>query len=208
MTGEKNRGTTQEKLWNLDDKTLATPAHDELVLKLLNKEYVLKLFNDLFEDKNNVIYFYSHSEVPITTSSGFLSGYWDVVITYCDKHCPIHSDKILINDVNRGGGLYCDLCNNTYSAPDYLYKYLYIEVKPKIESFGAVLRQLNTYRHLLEQKNKPRRVTLKNIYDNVTGLTTLPIVCYSSIIIFTPDLRFKDAFESQGIKVISPLKEE
>jgi hypothetical protein len=36
MTGEKNRYTTTEKLWKIDDKHLSTPKHDELVLQLLN----------------------------------------------------------------------------------------------------------------------------------------------------------------------------
>lgn len=38
MTGEKNRYTTTERLWDIDDKTLHTPAHDEMVLWLLNKD--------------------------------------------------------------------------------------------------------------------------------------------------------------------------
>lgn len=38
MTGEKNRFSTHEKLWKLDDITLSTPKHDEMVLFLLNKK--------------------------------------------------------------------------------------------------------------------------------------------------------------------------
>lgn len=46
MTGEKNRYTTTEKLWKLDDKLLSTPKHDEMVLWLLNKENIINLFNE------------------------------------------------------------------------------------------------------------------------------------------------------------------
>ena len=56
---------------------------------------------------------------------------------------------------------------------------IYIEVKPKIDSFGATLRQINTYQRLVRGSNG-------NIY------------------LFTEDLRFKEEFESQDIKVISP----
>lgn len=30
MAGEKNKFTTQEKLWKLDDTQLSTPKHDEI----------------------------------------------------------------------------------------------------------------------------------------------------------------------------------
>lgn len=43
MTGEKDRYTTTEKLWKLDDETLTTPKHDEMVLDLLDPEYVKAL---------------------------------------------------------------------------------------------------------------------------------------------------------------------
>ncbi|MGB8233824.1 MAG: hypothetical protein WCE60_07525, partial [Methanobacterium sp.] len=56
---------------------------------------------------------------------------------------------------------------------------IYIEVKPEIDSFGTTLRQLNTYKSLVDGSSG-------NIYP------------------FTDDLRFKEQFESQGIKVISP----
>lgn len=42
MTGEKNRYSSVEKLWKLDDDTLKTPTHDEMVLYLLNEENLRK----------------------------------------------------------------------------------------------------------------------------------------------------------------------
>lgn len=56
MTGEKNRGVSLEKLWNLDDKQLTTPKHDELVLSA-TKQYIVCLltpdlrFKEAFEDQ-------------------------------------------------------------------------------------------------------------------------------------------------------------
>lgn len=40
MTGQKDRYTTTEKLWKLDDETLTTPKHDEMVIWLLNKDNI------------------------------------------------------------------------------------------------------------------------------------------------------------------------
>jgi hypothetical protein len=42
LTGEKNRYTTHEKFWKLDDEQLSTPKHDEMVLQLLNPVNALK----------------------------------------------------------------------------------------------------------------------------------------------------------------------
>lgn len=57
---------------------------------------------------------------------------------------------------------------------------MFIEVKPKITSFGKVLRQLQTY--------------IK--YYPVRGFVYL----------YTHDTRYDAAFESQGIKIIHPPK--
>lgn len=63
MTGQKNRYTTTEKLWDLDDKTLKTPAHDEMVLWLLNKDNIKSLFPEYYNlliwskiNKNSLFY--------------------------------------------------------------------------------------------------------------------------------------------------------
>jgi len=78
------------------------------------------------------------------------------------------------------------IINKTTTTEHFVYKWknkypkkVYIIVKPKITNFDTVLRQLNTYR------------------DNVDGIA-------GNIYLFTNDIRFKDAFESQGINVISP----
>lgn len=43
MTGEKNRFATHEKLWKQEDGQLTTPKHDEMVLDLLDKDYMSTL---------------------------------------------------------------------------------------------------------------------------------------------------------------------
>lgn len=133
MTGEKDRYTTQEKLWKLDDEQLATPKHDEMTISLLNLEYISKLLNDEISEV--------FSEVPISSGNHFIVGYWDIVA--------------------RGN------CH-----------YYNIEVKPTINSFGKVLRQLKTYR----------------FYQS-----------YTEPILYTTDTKFDKEFESQGIIVIHPI---
>jgi hypothetical protein len=51
-----------------------------------------------------------------------------------------------------------------------------VEVKPKIKSFGETLRQINTYKKYRS----------------------------SNFVIYSPDTTFKAAFETQGIKIITP----
>lgn len=53
MTGEKNRYSTTEKLWKIDDETLTSPAHDELVMQLLDKRNIYKLFPEVLSFINN-----------------------------------------------------------------------------------------------------------------------------------------------------------
>ena len=191
MTGEKNRYKTLEKLAKLEDRALSTPAHDELTIKLLDKEYLKTKFPEIvnyFDEKE--VRFYRRldetelkqyyiklndtfkpsfdpwvllsiqSEQPIKTKSGFIIGYWDIVISCTDSvGIPFLDDEIYVRFPK---------------APIYL-----IEVKPEINSFGETLRQINTYREFPFGRNE-------------------------KIILFTPDLRFKNQFESQGISVVSP----
>lgn len=104
------------------------------------------------------------SEAPVLSSyNNFIIGYWDLVIKL-DIITP-EWKKYLKNHF-RGG-------TNTI-------KTIYVEVKPKIESFGATLRQLRTYQQYIPKSDK------------------------GNIVLFTADPAFKDSFESQGIKVILP----
>jgi hypothetical protein len=142
MTGQKDRYSTTEKQWKIDDEQLTTPRHDEMVLSLLNKpalENICSLLKYTITDDRFLI----RSELPITTASGFIIGYWDVAY---------------LNMVGPS---------------------IYIEVKPTVDSFGKVLRQINTYRRY--------QISHKDI-----------------VVLYTDDKRFVDAFESQDVRVISP----
>jgi hypothetical protein len=156
MTGQKDRYSTTEKLWALDDEQLTTPKHDELVLMLLNRSYSVNKFKDFFDGISDI-----KSEIPITTKNNFIVGYWDVIIYGFSNYVE--------SDTGRKG---------TYGVT------LYIECKPSVNSLGKTMRQINTYieyNYGLQMKRD-----------------------YNIAILFTPDIRYKDAFESQGIKVISP----
>ena len=159
MTGQKNRFKTTEKLWDLDDKQLKTPKHDAMVLWLMDKDNYSQYLSFDNVIKPGETYSLKDisvlSEVPIMSSPTFIAGYVDLKITgkYVSE---IGGYRYFINHV--------------------------IEVKPKIESFGAVLRQVNSYKKFMKNQ------------DN-------------QYYIFTLDSRFDSQFESQGIKVLHPPEE-
>ena len=156
MTGQKNRFKTTEKLWDLDDKQLKTPKHDAMVLWLMDKDNYSQCLNidnviKIGENKYSLTDTKVLSEVPIMSSPTFIAGYADLKIT----------------------GRYHDRYG------DLLKSHHVIEVKPKIESFGAVLRQINSYKKFINNR-------------------------HTQYYIFTLDSRFDSQFENQGIKVLHP----
>jgi len=219
MTGEKNRYTTTEKLWDLDDKTLSTPKHDEMVLWLLNNKNSTSILNTIFTSKKPEIRFtynqykmYNLNEDKsdfltdlITNPEAPINGnyYPDILKNWGQLHSVYHysynlfmsEERIIIEKIQsevpitaNNGFLvgYADIkillkdtsvyCESFKFSVDKLPPSIYIEVKPTIKSFGETLRQLNTYKHYLQTDD---------------------------LYLFTTDLRFKDAFESQGIKVLT-----
>lgn len=164
MTGQKNR-------FKFDDEDFNDPTHDGIIVKCLDPEYLESLLN-IPEYSKRIWIAYTHpapkrvsydsidtlsgihrtinSEKPILRAKSIL-GYWDIVLTY-------HGTS------------------KNYTNVKSLY---FIEVKPKIDSFGRVLRQLKTY-EVYQTESKG------NIY------------------LITPDMRYRDAFENQGIHVIDP----
>lgn len=209
MTGEKNRYKTLDKLAGLNDKQLATPKHDELVLFLLDKNNLVKVIPELPEWMNIIQKFLdTTSEEAKEEYEKFKSGkayFWGnrkrvketlkSLINLDQPKLKILSEVPIVTN-NRFIVGYWDIVirlyreSYSYSLKGYkdlfydnnIPKVLYIEVKPEIRSFGETLRQLNTYRS--------QEKTLGVIY------------------LFTPDLRFKKEFECQDIKIISPPEKQ
>ena len=112
MTGQKNRFSTSEKLWNLDDKQLKTPQHDAMVLWLMDENNVKPLLFNLLQGGDDEYGWFKKtfkqgdvvednvkisSETPIMSSNTFIAGYADVIVEWnyatLKKHiyCPISS---------------------------------------------------------------------------------------------------------------------
>ena len=184
MTGQKNRFSTTEKLWNLDDKQLKTPRHDAMVLWLMDKNNGQQIINfktsmhkkdywenDLYYTLKNIKVI---TEVPIYANKNFIGGYADLIYRgFYDVH------TILKNGDDDG-------VHETFESK-------LIEVKPYIDSFGAVLRQINSYKTMIEEATQ---------YNNLSRLNTRIEEYY----IFTLDDRFDAQFESQGINMLHPPK--
>ena len=244
MTGEKNRYSSVEKLWKLNDETLKTPKHDEMVLWLFNSENVRKVIPiiDNFLSESNSEYivnflqfnediltpFYwlfvnerieffeklrekkeklSEEEVNLIIKGYARNGYsineegafkkWKELIQEFNscalfkRNINIFSEIPIMTSKDFLVGywdivIYLNLKKET-ERKNFSFKWnnnesypskLYIEVKPQIQSFGATLRQIRTYQQY-------ERESIGSTY------------------LFTNDIKFKDAFESQGIKVIS-----
>ena len=252
MTGEKNRYTTQEKLWKLEDGELSTPKHDELVFQLIKKENAMKLlklmninndwritaalnffdflysstdgrirhFCDLGDNearrvtelndeivgqfKQQYKYWVENNslqqidniknkfipeikcEFPIKSGSNhFIMGYIDVqyriigMIGDCRQFVyEIDNFKDRWNEDIPGFKVYSNTAIRFTNESCYdRISTINIEVKPTIKSFGETLRQVNTYAS----------------------------ACPGAVhVIYSPDDRFKEAFESQGIRFITP----
>jgi hypothetical protein len=147
MTGEKNRFKTHEQLWKLEDGELSTPKHDELVIQLLYKENAKKLLSICFNTDPE---------------------YLDTSLIDIESEVPICSQ----NDFIIG---YIDIAI-LYHIPDRPSRVLFVEVKPKIKSFGETLRQINTYK-----KYKA-----------------------FNYVIYSPDITFREVFKTQKINIITP----
>jgi hypothetical protein len=180
MTGQKDRYSTTEKLWKLDDTQLTTPKHDELVLMWFDKSFSMNKFSGyLPQPPKDYIWEIAsiRSECPIKSKS-FIIGYWDLVF------------EVKTN--------YCDILNNTPEIPykdfyKFCPRYFFIECKPSVQSFGQTLRQINTYTSYF----KDGSVMAEDMWNRNNHN-------HKIVLLFTPDIRFKDAFESQRINVISP----
>jgi hypothetical protein len=141
-------------LRKIGNKMVLTPEHDKLVCYLMDKNNIKKLFPELTTDDFKI-----NCEQPILLKGGYYKsviGFWDIVIHFQTQ--IIHPD-------------WKERINHRF----------YIEIKPKIESFGSTLRQIKKYM----------------LYTDFTDG-----IC--QIILFTLDKTFDKEFDSQGIKVIHP----
>lgn len=120
MTGEKNRFKTTEKLWDLDDKQLKSPAHDAMVLWLMDEKNSKDMIHNVLLKKNRVIdtwrvvskeksdriscpyfakdLFKVYSEVPIKSSNTFIAGYGDLVFKIRFSSLTNKVPPLLIDD--------------------------------------------------------------------------------------------------------------
>lgn len=170
----KPKASTMQERMGFNDPDLKSPIHDEMVVWLMTNSapvaaYILgkARFSSDSRDERCVSMVKSMDQ------------------TICDPAPIVETEKpVMSRDFIIG---FIDLCLTTRfgcvrideKTGEVSWKFGYrgfkanIEVKPKIESFGETMRQINMYRE----------------YER----------CQYAI--FTPDHRFKDAFESQGIKV-------
>lgn len=173
-------------------------------ISALNNNLRLKLgeWRKLIKDKYKIT---TRTEVPVVTgNNNFIIGYVDVEfkLPFKYKH-TIHSDSIRVTEYSVRASGKLEYTNESFSdiypfldtsirEGEVLYKTIKVEVKPYIQSFGETMRQLNTYRlHSM-------------IFKDIDGDGGKQ---YSTaeFVIFSPDTRFKAAFESQGIKFVSPM---
>lgn len=177
MQGKKTRTKSLDQFWKIDDEQLKTPEHDKMLLWLLKKENLRNIIisKDPEAEKWDWGHVKIHAEEYIVSNSGFRIGAPDIIFvvpSYICKNCNF-THKNMDN---------CPSCesDDVVKYPgDHKQHYsrYFIEIKPKIENFGATLRQLKLY--------------ISYGFDE-------------RAYIFTGDLRYKEEFEDQGIKVIVP----
>lgn len=171
---KKSQNQSLDQFWKIDDKQLNTPDHDMMLLWILKVENLQKLIVSRSPESKNWDWknVKIHAEEYIISNSGFRVGAPD--ITFLVPHYICKTCNTTHNDVNN-----CPNCNSDDISPHPDHKHGYdkylVEIKPKIENFGTTLRQLKLF--------------ISYGYDGRAYL-------------FTKDLRFKDEFEGQGIKIL------
>jgi hypothetical protein len=171
---KKSQNQSLDQYWKLDDKQLDTPEHDDMLLWILKPGNLRKLITSKSSESENWDWknVKIHAEEYIVSNSGFRVGAPDII--FLVPHYICKTCNTTHNDINS-----CPNCNSEDITPhpDYKHRYdkYFLEIKPKIENFGTTLRQLKLF--------------ISYGYDERAYL-------------FTRDLRFKNEFEGQGIKVL------
>lgn len=181
MTTKKTRTKSLDQFWNIDDEQLKTPEHDKMLLWLLKKDnlrYVIVSNNSEAEkwDWENVKI---HAEEYIVSNNGFRIGAPDIIFVVPRYLC----NNCNLTHKNRDNCPSCDSEDNIKYPGDHKQHYsrYFIEIKPKIENFGATLRQLKLF--------------ISYGFDE-------------RAFIFTEDLRYRKEFEDQGVKVLFPPEKQ
>lgn len=124
---------------------------------------------------------YDHRDRPIRRVEDYRGAYWRCGYPHCPETCTTPHDAAT---VSQGSELFWRYCCR---GPRLI---AILEIKPRIDSFGSVLRQLNLYRaRCCDRKTNP------SLYSENT--TLLPIL-------ITPDRRYDEAFREQGVNVVHP----
>jgi hypothetical protein len=177
MSGKKTNIKTLDQFWKLDDEQLKTPEHDEMLLWLLNKDNLKNLIisKDREAEKWDWEHVKIHAEEYIVSNTGFRVGAPDIIFVVPRYICN-NCNSTHKNMANCPSCESDDVVRYPVEHQQHYSRY-FIEIKPKIENFGATLRQLKLY--------------ISYGYEERAYL-------------FTRDLRYKEEFESQGIKIITP----
>lgn len=118
-------------------------------------------------------------EKTITTGRDFIVGFIDVV-------AEVDYPKVYASDIDWSDTRDTHIIG--YIHPPQLRfsnhkEFFYFEAKPKIPSFGELLRQIRTYQEYTPQREEYSRERRKNHF-----------------VIVSPDVRFREAIESQKIE--------
>ncbi len=207
----KVKAKTLSERMGFRDPDLSTPEHDEMILALMKKtpeewveiaDCVLKQFHKrtLIQQRKSEIE-QSIAELKHSLDKAYAESdkirYTDDInslVTALKNNNPKPSADIRVEvPIQKGEGKYATVVGFADIAVEiglhgWCTTYLMCEVKPQIESFGGVLRQMNFYAEYGYE-------TIDKTFD---GYTRSP---FFLVITKTPDL--KQAFVSQSIGYIS-----
>lgn len=113
-------------------------------------------------------------ERPIVKYGGFQNNY-SSIIGYADLYAESRFPRITFSARDSHHIYFHLYCVDADKDETWKLKKAYVEVKPRIQSFGELLRQIRTY-------------------ETVTGKGSWYVAC--------PDTRFKDDLEDEGVKFI------
>lgn len=173
---EYDKKAKQRYEFELEGWLREKPIFEENVIKqdILSKKHIAD-YKQYCEYLQNTPYTQLSSTFGYQHEVPIVSGLNKYIIGYWDIVMTINNPLIFVSPDGRK----YPIPSTPWNSPS-----LYIEIKPTIRSYGETIRQLNTYREYLPSLQR----------GQVGGY----------IILVTPDIRFKEAFESQGIIVISP----